>query len=430
MKSITLLILMLPLILVLACQEDSGINPKKNYWMLYGTITGVDSVTVDLSGDDSASALVKKSGETYIFMALDWGAYTITPYKKGYVFTPSSKTYNHLSANQIQDFEGKPAPYTISGTVTGADSVTVTLSGSASATQTVTNGGTYSFNVEAFGTYIITPSKSGYAFTPPSKEFQNPDANQTQNFEAKPLYTISGTIAGADGVSVTLTGDDTGSQVVNNGGNYLFMVEKGGNYTVIPSKSEYSFNPSNKSFTNISSNQIQNFIANLNATELSYTNCQLYIHITTKVLYADNSEYTEDRGGQFVAKGSFKNGVFTSVWDTTYVQPNTLQRSAGSLTISVDPFTQIVGSFSLSYFTSLEDKRYNSVNSSRISAGGSGIKLVKDTYGIKGEIKGIEISNYLLSYTERQERSLNPNSNNDITGLTPTNRNSISISFW
>ena len=64
--------------------------------------------------------------------------------------------------------------YTISGTVTGADGVTVALSGDASATWTVNKSGeSYSFTVATGGTYTVTPSKSGYAFTPYDKTIKN-----------------------------------------------------------------------------------------------------------------------------------------------------------------------------------------------------------------------------------------------------------------
>jgi hypothetical protein len=321
--------------------------------------------------------------------------------------------------------------YSISGTIIGADNVTVTLSGSSTAVQTVNNGGTYSFNVAALGTYTVTPSKNGYVFTPPAKRFDTIAANQSQNFEAKPLYTISGTITGADNVTVTLSGSSSGSQTVNSGVSYSFLVEGGGSYTITPSNTGYTFTPSSKSFSNISSNQIQNFTASVKTAELSYTNCEISIHITTKVLYPDKSTYTEDRGIQYTAKGSFKNGVFTAEWDTTLVQSNTNLTYVGTLTVTVDPKTWIVGKFTLTYYASVEDKRYNAVNSSLYSAegGGSGIQLKPYYYGLKGEIDGIEVGNYLSKFTDHEERSQSPNSNSDIIGLTPTSRNQLSIYF-
>ena len=64
--------------------------------------------------------------------------------------------------------------YTIAGTITsngsGLSGVTVTLSGSGSDTTTTDADGVYSFTGLSSSTYTITPSKSGYTFTPASKQ--------------------------------------------------------------------------------------------------------------------------------------------------------------------------------------------------------------------------------------------------------------------
>ncbi|MFC1694264.1 SUMF1/EgtB/PvdO family nonheme iron enzyme, partial [Candidatus Latescibacterota bacterium] len=84
--------------------------------------------------------------------------------------------------------------YTISGTVTGANGVTVTLSGYASESQSVDDGRKYSFTVFEGGNYVVTPSKTGYIFTPSSQTFNNVTSNQTQNFTAE-LIKLEGKIA-------------------------------------------------------------------------------------------------------------------------------------------------------------------------------------------------------------------------------------------
>lgn len=74
-------------------------------------------------------------------------------------------------------------------------------------------------------------------------------------------YTLSGTVTGADGVTVTLSGDKSEIQTVNNGGQYTFSAEQGGSYTVTPTKTGYTFNPQSKSFSTVTTNQIQDFAA-------------------------------------------------------------------------------------------------------------------------------------------------------------------------
>jgi hypothetical protein len=63
--------------------------------------------------------------------------------------------------------------YSISGTVTlngsGLSGVTITLSGDSSDITTTDSSGNYIFSSVSNGTYEVTPSKSGYAFTPPNR---------------------------------------------------------------------------------------------------------------------------------------------------------------------------------------------------------------------------------------------------------------------
>jgi len=229
-------------------------------YSISGTISGADGVTITLSGDASGSQTVNNGG-SYSFTVNRRGNYTITPSKSGYTFSPASQTFNNVTSNKTQDFI---TIYTLSGTITGTDNVMVTLSGSASGNQIVSDGGTYSFTVNSGGSYTVTPTKTGYTFTPASQTFNNVTSNQQQDFIASIVtYTISGTIMGTDGVTVTLSGNASGSQVVDDGGTYSFTVDSGGSYTITPTKSGYTFTPASQTFNNVTSNQTQNFTATI-----------------------------------------------------------------------------------------------------------------------------------------------------------------------
>lgn len=73
------------------------------------------------------------------------------------------------------------------------------------------------------------------------------------------------------GATVTLSGDADGVMTTLNLGKYLFVVNDGGNYTVTPTIANLSFNPANKVFANITSDQVQNFTASNNTTTISGT---------------------------------------------------------------------------------------------------------------------------------------------------------------
>jgi hypothetical protein len=89
-----------------------------------------------------------------------------------------------------------PVPtYTISGKATingnGQSGVAVALSGSVSASTMTDGSGNYSFTGLVTGNYTLTPSKNGYTFAPPSTTFNTLTANQTANFTATLVPTMS-----------------------------------------------------------------------------------------------------------------------------------------------------------------------------------------------------------------------------------------------
>ena len=127
-------------------------------------------------------------------------------------FTPGTKTY------------------TISGTISGADDVTVTLGGDTTGSQTVNDGGTYSFTVNHGGNYTVTPSKDGYTFTPASQTFDNVLADQTQDFTAFQIITAEGKI-------VFNSDRDENLQI-------YIMDADGSNQTRITHNHHYDFGPS------------------------------------------------------------------------------------------------------------------------------------------------------------------------------------------
>jgi hypothetical protein len=82
-------------------------------------------------------------------------------------------------------------------------------------------------------------------------------------------FGISGQVtllgAGFNGVTMTLSGSQSGSVVTSGSGNYSFTgLAAGGTYTVTPSLSGYSFTPPSQTFTNLSANQTANFTASGN----------------------------------------------------------------------------------------------------------------------------------------------------------------------
>jgi hypothetical protein len=147
--------------------------------------------------------------------------------------------------------------YTISGTVGGAIAagVTINLTGAATATTVTGAGGTYSFTGLANGNYTVRPSITGHYFLPVGTAVVVTGANRpgidfTAGTYVDPLYTISGTVHGdalehVAGVTITLSGDATGTTTTNASGNYSFTGLRGAgcDYIVTPTMTGYAFTP-------------------------------------------------------------------------------------------------------------------------------------------------------------------------------------------
>lgn len=127
----------------------------------------------------------------YSFASLPAGrTYYVTPSKLHHNFTPASRTYTGLAANQTAaNFAAKLKTYSISGkvtsvgTTTGISGVTVTISSPTPAGFTprvvMTNSyGNYTVaSLPAGRNYSIKPSKTGYTFSPLTKSITNLSAN-------------------------------------------------------------------------------------------------------------------------------------------------------------------------------------------------------------------------------------------------------------
>ena len=159
----------------------------------------------------------------------------------------------YQSTNYWVDVVFSPGPsYKISGTIAGGAGATVALTGSASGTATADGSGNYSFNGLGNGSYTVTPSQTGTVFTPASQNVTIAGADVTGiNFTASPAprYSISGTITGGAGATVTLSGAASGSQTADSSGRYTFLNLLNGSYTVTPSQTGMVFIPASRNVT-------------------------------------------------------------------------------------------------------------------------------------------------------------------------------------
>jgi hypothetical protein len=231
----------------------------------------LNGLSLTLSGGKTGTTTTDALGN-FVFIDLPrGGSYTVTTSKLlGYLFTPASKVFNNLTADQTPVFIGVPTSYKLAGRVTtggsGLAGVTITLTGSKLATATTDANGAYSFNVPVHGDYAVAPSKKHYTFDRASAPFTGVTADQTTDFVATiNRYRISGTVkrptgAAMSGVTVTLSGGQAATTTTNSQGVYSFTnLPAGAAYTVAASKAGYDLAPASKSFNELGADQTADF---------------------------------------------------------------------------------------------------------------------------------------------------------------------------
>ncbi|MHB1457598.1 MAG: hypothetical protein ACYC0V_11855 [Armatimonadota bacterium] len=239
------------------------------------TSAGIAVANVELaSTNDGGSTSTDSSGFYSLTVTNGWTG-VITPSKSGYSFNPVSRSYTGVKSNQInQNYTaGQSSPVTISGYIRASNGSAVTfavLSASNSSISAYTNSsGYYSLSLHNGWTGTVTPSKSGYVFNPIKRSYSGIKINQTnQNYTASQSLpvTITGYVRTSNGTavpSVTVSGsENSGSTSTNISGFYSLSVPNGWSGTVTPNKSGYIFNPANRSYSSLRSNQTsQNYTA-------------------------------------------------------------------------------------------------------------------------------------------------------------------------
>jgi hypothetical protein len=234
-------------------------------YSISGTVTaagaGLAEVTIVIWSANDIYNIITGSTGSYSFSGLANGDYTITPTKDGYTFTPESLTVTVSNGNVPgQNFTATPSTlgHAIAGTVTTSDgtalsTVAITLSGTATDGITTDSDGNYGFPEFANGDYTITPGKTGYTFTPPSRDVKVNGADVTgQDFTATFIgYSLSGKVtnggAGLAGVTIDLGGAATDSATTDSDGNYTLSGLASDDYTITPGMSGYTFYPPSRS---------------------------------------------------------------------------------------------------------------------------------------------------------------------------------------
>jgi pimeloyl-ACP methyl ester carboxylesterase len=202
-------------VIVSSDQPVSG--TVENNYVVCGAVN-ISGVTIS---DGAGHTVTTDSSGAYTLTGLAAGTYTITPSKSGYSFSPSSQSVT-VPPNVWLSFTGTLLTYSISGRVTDSSNNPISgvaISDGAGHTATTDSNGYYALGGLAAGTYTLTPSKSGYTFSPASRNATVPPNAMGQNFTGmltSACYTL--TAAAQPSAGGTIAKSPAGN--CNNGNGY------------------------------------------------------------------------------------------------------------------------------------------------------------------------------------------------------------------
>lgn len=224
--------------------------------VVYGQGTGLGGV--DLQGFTDP-VTTDANGFYHAEVSYNWSG-VITPVTEGINFTPESRTYSELKANEYdQDYEAQWEEYRVDGTVTLAGSGEalpgVIIDGSPGPS-TSDEQGRFEFHV-THGSHITLKSiLEGYHFEPDPYNNINVTEDLTVDFVASlKYYSIIGHVKDQSGVGIEDVEfkDLPGSPLTDEFGYYQAAVPHGWNGTATPELYGYTFSPGYTDYASVTS---------------------------------------------------------------------------------------------------------------------------------------------------------------------------------
>jgi predicted outer membrane repeat protein len=240
-------------------QNYAGYQPTISGYITDETGASMAGVLVSADGggwSDTSDA----SGYYEIVVPYGWSG-TVTAAKTGWGFAPAARLYSNVISNQTgQDFDGfQPR---ISGFVRYSDGGPVegvAVSANNGGGSDTTDASGYYEIVVAYGwSGTVTAAKTDWGMDPANRVFTNVVADQSnQDFTAfQP--TISGRVRDGSGTAladVLVSADGSGSDTTDASGYYEITVPYGWSGTVTADNPQWGFNPSSRSYSNVTSSR-------------------------------------------------------------------------------------------------------------------------------------------------------------------------------
>ncbi|RRR73443.1 MAG: hypothetical protein EI684_08725 [Candidatus Viridilinea halotolerans] len=239
--------------------------------------TGLAGVTIS---DGTRTAITDSNGN-YTLSGLPAGSYTLTPTRSGYTFSPTSRNVTvsgNLTGQNFTATEQQAATYSVRGRITTNDGTAlagVTISDGTRTTTSDSNGN-YTLSGLPAGSYTLTPTRSGYTFSPTSRNVTVSGNLTGQDFTATEqpaaTYSVSGRITTNNGTALAGVIVSAGGRAATSdgAGRYRISGLAAGNYRLTASLNGYGFSPSSRSVDVAAPVSGQDFVATRIATSEAF----------------------------------------------------------------------------------------------------------------------------------------------------------------
>jgi type II secretory pathway component GspD/PulD (secretin) len=256
------------------------VTPTKEGYSFKPASKIYSKVTSDKSGDDYAATVkmltiagttgredvvmnglpgnpvTGRSGTYKVTVEYGWSG-TVIPEKEGYTFSPDSKPYGYITADQTnQNYTSTEITYTISGSIGEGSVVMNGLPGNPVSDA----AGIYRAVVKYGFSGTVTPRREGYSFEPPKRQYDDVISDLANEDYTATLaqHTISGALISDRGPveDVFIVADmGGGSATTDASGRYELLVDYGWKGTITPTKEGYTFAPVNKRYPSVTRDQ-------------------------------------------------------------------------------------------------------------------------------------------------------------------------------
>jgi hypothetical protein len=273
--------------------NSDRMNENYSAAMITLTISGTTRMEGVVMNGLPGNPITGKDGSYSVTVDYGWSD-TVSPTKEGYTFSPETKPYVAITQDMTnQNYTAQKITYTISGSTMVKD---VTIRGFPGKAVVSDSSGNYGATVDYGWSGTITPIKVGYDFDPSNIQFDNILGEQTnQNFTPTiQKRKISGKILSQKGqpiADVYIIADSSGSATTSAAGEYELLVDHGWRGKIIPTRDGYTFNPTNKQYSVVASDEKQNFTGIVRTFTITDT---LKTPIPGVTITASNAEGTVD----------------------------------------------------------------------------------------------------------------------------------------